>query len=69
MILLKCHLMLLVKVIYIKCYFRAKDTADSRKALVNQFALDLLNKHWTGWDVCDEVIIVVFSKDDGIVSI
>lgn len=45
-----------------------KDTVESRKTLVNQFALDLLRKHWHTWDTCDELIIIVFSKDDGILT-
>lgn len=45
-----------------------KDTVESRKNLVNQFAFDLLRKHWNTWDTCDELIVIAFSKDDGILT-
>lgn len=42
-----------------------EDTVEGRTGLAMNFAFNLLHKHWV-WGTCDELTIVVFSKDDGI---
>lgn len=54
-----------------KCmhYFSMKDTVENKKVLVHEFASKLLRQQWNKLGTCDEVVLIVFSKEDGIVSL
>ncbi|KAL4233423.1 hypothetical protein ACF0H5_008104 [Mactra antiquata] len=45
-----------------------KDTPEAKKVLVHQFASDLRLRLWNSWATCDELIVIAFSKEDGILT-
>lgn len=47
--------------------FRYVDSPETRQGLVRSFVFNLLRKHWNSWATCDELTVIVFSKEDNIV--